>query len=114
MYTCIMLYIYIYIYTYTYVAGSVADAVVVIAAILATTIMISIVNIVITSISAVITATINHPGTTLHILRVYLICDHGKHRNAKRYNVGCNLFLFGGETKVTPKTGPFSKKQLTT
>ena len=39
----------------------------------------------------------------------YLVYDHGKHRNAKRYNFGCNLL--GGETKVTPKVVPFSEKK---
>ena len=23
----------------------------------------------------------------------YFVCDHGKHRNAKRYNLGCNSFF---------------------
>ena len=36
----------------------------------------------------------------------YFICDHGKQRNAKRYNT-----LLGGETKVTPKIVPCSKKK---
>ena len=43
----------------------------------------------------------------------YFACDHGKHRNAKRYVfVVCNLLL-GGETKVTPKTVPFRRKTTT-
>ena len=44
--------------------------------------------------------------------RFYFVCDHGKHRNAKRYKFGCNLIL-GGERKVTPKTVSFSQKRLT-
>ena len=43
---------------------------------------------------------------------LYFVCDHGKHRNAKRYNIVCN-FVQGGETRVTPKTVPFSKTNLT-
>ena len=27
----------------------------------------------------------------------YFVCDHEKHRNAKRYNYGCNLLLGGGD-----------------
>ena len=41
----------------------------------------------------------------------YFVCDHGKHRNAKRYNFGCN-FVIRYETKVTPKTAPFSETDL--
>ena len=31
----------------------------------------------------------------------YFVCDHGKHRNAKRYNFGCNLLL-GAKKSYTP------------
>ena len=41
----------------------------------------------------------------------HFVCDHGKHRNAKRYNFGCN-FVIRYETKVTPKTAPFSETDL--
>ena len=37
----------------------------------------------------------------------YVVCDHGKHRNAKRYNSGCD-FAYGGKTKVTHQIFPFS------
>ena len=45
----------------------------------------------------------------------YFVCDHGKHRNAKRYN----LLVIRSPLplpvpKVTPKIVPFSKKDLTT
>ena len=43
---------------------------------------------------------------------LYFVCDNGKHRNAKRYNFGCN-FLLGGETKVTPNTISFSLEEIT-
>ena len=51
----------------------------------------------------------------------YFGCDHGKHRNATRYDLWCNLFFLpslfgqvrGGETKVTPKIVLFSKSNLT-
>ena len=42
----------------------------------------------------------------------YFVCDHGKHRTAKRYKFGCNL-LSGGETQVTSRIAPFSKNKLT-
>ena len=49
------------------------------------------------------------PSYFLYLLHggFYSFCDHGKHRNAKLYNSGCNL-LFRGETRITPKTVPFS------
>ena len=55
----------------------------------------------------------------------YLVCEHGKHRNAKQYNFGCNFWfssppcpksitiVLGGKTKVIPKIVPFSKQKLT-
>ena len=42
----------------------------------------------------------------------YFVCDHDKHRNAKRHNFRYNCCL-GGETKATPKIVPFNKRQLT-
>ena len=39
----------------------------------------------------------------------YFVCDRGKHRNTKCYICGC-ICLLGGETKVTTKIVPFSKK----
>ena len=41
----------------------------------------------------------------------YFVCDHGKRRSATRYNFGCNFF-FRGETKVAPKTVPFSNNNI--
>ena len=50
---------------------------------------------------------------------VYLVCDHGKHRYAKRHNcvcvcVTCWLFPPLPVPKVTPNIEPFSKHNLTT
>ena len=53
-----------------------------------------------------------HVCASVHVQRtyggVYFAHDHGKHRNAERYNFGGN-YLLGGETKVTYKIVPFSK-----
>ena len=34
----------------------------------------------------------------------YFICDHGKHRNAKQYDVVCNLFVRGAKQKLHPRS----------
>ena len=44
----------------------------------------------------------------LGIIWLFLVCDHGKHRNAKLYNFGSNL-CFIPVPKVTPKMVPFCK-----
>ena len=45
----------------------------------------------------------------------HFVCDHGKHRNAKRYNFGCNFVVPPLPVpKVTSNIAPFSKTYLTT
>ena len=41
----------------------------------------------------------------------YFVCDHGKHRNAKRYNFGCNLFVLPSLfQKLHPKSYCLAKE----
>ena len=54
------------------------------------------------------------PGFLVWCGGVYFVCDHGKHGNAKRYDFGCKLLPGEGETQVTLKIVPFSKRKLTT
>ena len=45
---------------------------------------------------------------------LYCVCDHGKHRSVKGYNVGCNCVFVPPlpVPKVTPKIIMFSKLNL--
>ena len=45
----------------------------------------------------------------------YFVCDRGKHRNAKRFNFGCNMLSSSPCPKVTHTHNivPFSKHNIT-
>ena len=46
----------------------------------------------------------------LDIWRFYLVRDHSKHRNAKRYNFGCNLPLRGAKQELHRKPHRLAKR----
>ena len=43
----------------------------------------------------------------------YVVCDHGKHGDAKQYNLGVTFVSPLPVPKVTPKLVPFSENKLT-
>ena len=58
------------------------------------------------------------PGLPVRLRRtcggLCFVCDHGKHRNAKRYNFGCNLLSSPPCPTSYTQIVPFSKHNLTT